>query len=263
MKIRIKKFHAAFLALGLALALLGCGKEKDSDKVGNAQLCLDKLGSNSKPSEVDICVSKIDGVESASAYGLRCAGSFMKEGFLNPNKIINAMAQLNSGGGGTVNFMSLITFTSTANISTDTANSSTAFNYCLRGEGKGSTLMASFGFMAMSLYQFMNAKSDPSCADAPTATGYDFSTCATNFIIAQPAAAVELTNATSVDAATISLQGSVGAVIIATYNISCVGTAANSSLCTTISQSITSAGGTNATPRAVAVKFFSALLGLP
>ncbi len=251
-----------FFIILLALGLVACGKEKDSDKVGNAQLCLDRLGSNSTPAEVTECVSKVDGVETSSAYGLRCAGSFMKEGFLNPNKIISAMAQLNGGSGGTTNFMQLITFTSAANIATDTANSSTAFDYCLRGEGKGSTLLASFGFMAMSLYKFMNSKSDPSCADTPAVTGYDFPNCATNFVIAQPLSAVELTNATSVDAATISLQRSIGAVIIATSSLSCTGSAASSSLCVTISNSISQAGGITADPRRIAVKFFQAL-GLP
>lgn len=249
--------------IGLALGLTGCGKEKDSDKVGNAQLCLDKLGSTAAPAEVDMCVAKADGVESPSAYGLRCAGSFLREGFLNPQKLIDATAQLNGNAGSTVNFMALITFTSAANIAGDTANSSTAFDYCLRGEGKGSTLLASFGFMAMSLYKFMDGKSNVSCADTPTATGYDFSTCATGFIIAQPASAVELTNPSTVDASTITLQRSIGAVIIATSNISCVGTAANTSLCSTITQAISSAGGVNADPRAVAVKFFSVLLGIP
>ncbi len=248
------------LLLLLALGLVACGKEKDSDKVGNAQLCLDKLASNSTPAEVDICLAKAEGVETASAYGLRCAGSFMKEGFLNPNKIINAMTQLTGAAGSTTNFMELITFTSAANITSDTNNSSTAFNYCLRGEGKGSTLLASFGFMAMSLYKFMDSKSGVSCADTPDATGYDFSTCLTGFVTLAPGSAADLINASSVDPATVTIQTSMGAVIIATSNISCTGTSANTTLCLSISQAILDAGGITANPRTIAVKFFDQLI---
>ncbi len=248
------------LLLLLALGLVACGKEKDADKVGNAQICLDKLASNSTPAEVDLCLAKAEGVETASAYGLRCAGSFMKEGFLNPNKIINAMTQLTGAATGTSNFMGLITFTSKANIASDTSNSSTAFDHCLRGEGKGSTLLASFGFMAMSLYKFMDSKSNISCADTPGATGYDFSTCLSGFAMNAPLAALDLINASSVDPATITIQTSMGAVIIATSNISCTGSSANTSLCTSITQAISDAGGINANPRTVAVKFFDQLI---
>ena len=242
-----------FLIL-LALGLVACGKEKDADKVGNAQLCLDKLGYSSSPSEVSDCVSKADGVETAAAYGIRCAGSFMKEGFLNPNKIISAMNQLNGAAGGTTNFMSLITFTSAGAIATDTTNSSSAFDYCLRGQGKGSTLLASFGFMAMSLYSFMRAKGAV-CSGTPAATGYDFVGCGTSFVTSQPLAAIQLGNASSVDPATITIQRSLGAVLISTSNISCTGTSANTTLCSTISTSISEAGGINADPRAIAVRF--------
>lgn len=240
----------------LALGLVACGKEKDSDKVGNAQLCLDRLASNSTPAEVTECVSKADGVETSAAYGLRCAGSFMKEGFLNPNKIISAMRQLNGGSSGTVNFMTLITFTSTGAIASDTANSSTAFDYCLRGGGKGSTLLASFGFMAMSVYSFMRLKAIPNCSGTPLASGYDFQTCATSFATSNPGAVIALNDPSTVDAATITIQRSIGTVLIAASNISCTGTAANSSLCSTITASISEAGGVTADPRAIAVRFF-------
>lgn len=253
-------FIMAFISVGL----FACGSAKDSDKIGDAQLCLDKLGASAPASEVNSCLEKIDGLESAAAYGLRCAGSFMKEGFLDPEKLINAMDQLN--GGSTTNFIGLITFSSAGVIATDTSNAYKAFDYCLKGEGKGSTLISSFGYLGMALYQFLDSQDNASCDDAPGATGYDFDECLTNFTdpgngqaVANALTLAQLGNEASGVAAVATLQSSIGAVLISTANISCSTRQANQDLCTMVNNAVTAAGGIS-NPRLVAKHFLTGLL---
>lgn len=252
------------IAVLLSLVLIACGKETDLDKIGDCQMCLDKLGAAAAPAEVNSCLDKIDGIETTAAFGLRCAGSFMKEGFLDASKLINAMTQLDNGG--TASFMKLITFTSAANISTDTDNAYKAFNYCLKGEGKGSTLIASFGYVAMAMYNYMHTAAG-TCDTAPEATGYDFNECLTNYGIwslgnpGSPLRATELANPSAADASVATVQGSVGAILISTANISCSTSNAIEDLCVLINDSITAAGGTG-NSRAVATQFFKKLLGI-
>jgi hypothetical protein len=266
-----KKRTVLFLSLVTIItsALISCGKEKDIDKIGNAQLCLDGLAVSSTAADVNDCLSKIDGIESTAAYGIRCAGSFMKEGFLNPSKMISAMSQLN-GTTGTTSFMKLITFTSAGVLAADTADSYTAFNDCLLGEGKGSTLFASFGFVAMSLYKYFNANDAADCPAAPGPSGYPFDTCTTGYLtystnVADPtfpantASLQALSDPTTANAPAQTVQASIGAVLISTSNISCVGSATNAQLCKLITTAISDAGGTT-NPRSVATHFFAAVL---
>lgn len=248
---------ARILIFGFTLLTISCGSKQDVDKVGEAQYCLDGLGSSPSASDVNDCVDKVSGVESVSAYGIRCAGYFIKEGFADPKKYTSAFDQLS--GSGTSNFMGLLTFTSARSITTDTTNSSNAFNTCLRSEGKAATMISAFGYMAMALYQYLystDAGTD-ACSPTPAATGYDLADCITQYKsdVGNIAALAALGNASTAVATAATLQSSLGSVIVATYNISCTtGVGANKELCTTLKRAIDNAGGQNNT-RGVAVQF--------
>lgn len=255
------------LLMSIALIVLfSCGKERDIDKIGDAQLCMDELGASASASEVDECLTRIEGLESTAAYSLRCAGSFMKEGFLDPTKLTSAIEELESSG--TANFMSLITFTSANDISSDTSNAYAAFEHCLKAEGKASTLFASFGYIAMSLYQYMDGNDGGNdCVSTPGATGYAFDTCAAawaanplNFT-PPPGVLGNLLDASAGNPSTdaVDVQTSIGSVMVSTYNVSCMGRVANVDLCDKLKTAIDAAGGTS-DARAVAVKFFQTSL---
>ena len=70
------KTYLGLAATATLLLLVSCGP-KDSDKIGDAQLCLD----NATSSNVSDCVQKVDGLESPGAYVIRCSANFIQEGF--------------------------------------------------------------------------------------------------------------------------------------------------------------------------------------
>ncbi len=247
---------------------MACGSEKDADKIGNAQICLDNLPVSATPTQVDACMTAIEGISSAEAEHLRCAGAFMKEGFLDPTKVADAMSSI---GGGTLGFMSFMSFTSEGGIAADTTNAANAFSSCFNSGAKGTTLISSFTYIAMALYQYMSDNDTSgvgnNCAAAPAGSplSYDLSCSAawavagTNALPGGPAA--ELGDAATVDPAAISVQNALGAVIIATASASCGETQVNADLCATFDTAITNGGGVGS-PRGVAVEFISTLLGI-
>lgn len=231
----------------LALALTSCGA-KDIDKLGDAQSCLDSSTNANAPQ----CVAGLEGNESAKAYELRCAANFIREGFSDPTKYSNAFSQVGSGssGGGVSSFMGLITFTSNNNITADTANSATTFDYCLKSGAKGSVLISAFGYLSLSMYNFFYSKSPATCPAAPVAGSYDINTCITSIgslgvsglLIFQDLADPTLTNPS---AESLSVRASVGSIVVSTYNISCLTSTTNQQLCTSLKNSIDKGGGSS------------------
>ncbi len=230
------------------ISLVSCGSEKESDKIGDAQICLNKA---TDLTSSNACLAKIEGIESTAAYAVRCNGSFIAEGFANPVKYINATSQLNGTGGGTASFMALMTFTAATTFAENLTNAGTTFSNCLKSGAKGTTLLSSFGYLAMSIYNYAKNKSG-TCSDNPTT---DFSSCLSS---TDPNALIKVVDPTTADTDAINLQTSIGSVIISSYNISCAGKGANESLCSTMSTTITSAGGTG-NVRAVGSNFFKTL----
>lgn len=246
------------------LTLASCGSEKESDKIGDAQIC---LNSATTAATANACLTKIDGITSTAAYAVRCNGSFISEGFASPTKYITAAQSLNGSNNGTTTFMGLITFTSAGSLSTDLTNASNTFTYCLTSGAKGTTLLSSFGYLAMSMYNYArstgNGATQTACPTTPTASGYNFSSCLTAFAVtnavSNATAISNMVSSSTSDSAASTLQSSMGSVIVSTYNISCSGSSANQSLCNTLNTAITNAGGVNNT-RSVAVQFFQALI---
>lgn len=234
------------LTLTTSLYLISCGSEKESDKIGDAQICLNKA---TDLTSSNACVAKIEGIESTAAYAVRCNGSFIAEGFADPAKYIRATDQLN--GGGTTNFMAFMSFSAAPTFAENLANAGSTFSNCLKSGAKGTTLLSSFGYLTMSIYNYAKNKSG-TCGSNPTT---DFSSCLSS---TDPNALIKMVDPATSDADAINLQTSIGGVIISSYNISCAGKGANETLCNTLSTTITNAGGTG-NARAVGSNFFKTL----
>lgn len=252
-----------------SLALIGCGGERDIDKVGDAQACLDKVDP-ADASAVDQCLEPIRDLSGPGVESLRCTASFMKEGLATGERILKGFERFGGGSGSseTIALLEILSFTSSNSIGTNFQNAETAFQSCYKSEAKGATLLASFSYLTMSLLNFMSSKTfctDPAADhDGVGFDYYDLETCfnITGVLDPKLPAIVELVNANSVDAAAIGVQNGIGSILITTARLSCPENgAANKEMCAKFNQAIENGGGVNQ-PRAVAVEFFGAVLGL-
>lgn len=259
------------IVASLCLGLLSCGGAKDADKIGDAQFCLDKLPAVPTATEVDACMSPIEGMDSVGAQAIRCSAGFIREGFSNGSRFLQAFEAIDSGtdSSSMQALMGILTFASTNSVATNFSNASTTYSACLASGGKGSTLLASFTFLTMGLVRFFHVKAPGTCADTPQTHPtnsyryYDLEDCASGAVSTAPLDVVQMMNESSVDADAIQVQTGLGAVIIGTSLISCGANAsANNELCSVFANAITAAGGTGNTRR-VAIEFFRDVLGLP
>lgn len=249
----------AFVCMGL----VACGGEKDGDKIGDAQICLDGLA-NPTSAEVDACLEKIDGISSAGADSIRCAGGFIREGFGNAQRFVDAMSAIdgNSSGSNVQTLMGLLTFASNNSLSVNHGNAVSTFNSCLSSGGKGSTLLASYTYLTMSMVKFYNGRGAVNCSSNPSVNGsnyryYDLTACINGGVVHT----IDLLNASTNAPDAIEAQNGIGAVIISAYVLSCRGSSTDSPLCELMTKSIDAAGGTSS-PRDVSVKFFEEAVGL-
>lgn len=264
MKVLTKVFRVLFISVLFfytPFILSSCGSEKDVDKIGNAQQCLNEATSSTAMD----CVTKVDGLTSTGSYNIRCAAAFVREGFANPTKYTTAFDSL-KGSSGTSGFMGLITFSSAKSIATDTANANTTFNDCFKAGAKGKTLISSFGYLSTALLNYFASILGTTECSTPSTSGYDLTSCiASAKSTTDPTKIIEIAkivSSTESDSSSAGLvQSSVGSVIISTYTISCSGKGANQDLCDKLSASITAGGGTSS-PRGVAISFFKTNLGL-
>lgn len=266
---KIKTLTAVAVSLSM---ITGCGSQKDADKVGDAQTCIDNLSLTATTAEINACAEKIDGMTTTGAEGIRCTVGFLREGFANGKRFLDAVHSIDSGTGGssTQNLMGLLSFSSAGAVAQDYENVSSTFNSCVASGGKGSTLLASFSFVTLGLMKYFVAKG--SCADTRATstdssyTYYDLGQCLTDtatYIAGDPMnrafILTELQSSSSSDNDAISAQAGIGSVIVATYQLSCRGTNANNDLCELLSTAIDAAGGpTN--PRGVAVQFVTQVM---
>lgn len=89
------KFQKLIAAFVIPLFLISC-KQSESDKVAEAQNCLNESSS----SNVHLCLNIIDGINSQKAHSIRCSVSFIQQGFDQADKFINALEGLESSTGG-------------------------------------------------------------------------------------------------------------------------------------------------------------------
>jgi hypothetical protein len=135
--------------------IISCA-EKENDKIGDAQFCLDNLTDYSA-TNVNACTVGMQGLESKDAYMVRCSANFIIEGFADPNKFLTAINQLSSAGNTnpTMAMMGLLTFkskgTDAASITANKAFAAETFEYCKLSGSAGSILMSSFVNMATTI----------------------------------------------------------------------------------------------------------------
>jgi hypothetical protein len=125
----------------LSLLTVACGKETDNDKVADAQSCLD----TATAADADYCVSKVDGIETANAYLIRCAGKFVKEGFNDPTKLSTALSNLSgdsTGASGSTAMMAALTFKAETTSALNSTSAQQALVYCQRANSTGLILLA-------------------------------------------------------------------------------------------------------------------------
>lgn len=115
------------------LFLAACSGPKDSDKIADAQSCLD----TAKPAEAPACVSKVDGIDSEGANLIRCAGKFVKEGFSDPAKLAATLNSTTGGSGGGTAMMAALAFTTEATVDLNATSAQSAFDYCTKAKSKG------------------------------------------------------------------------------------------------------------------------------
>lgn len=242
----------------LPFIIISCGP-KEVDKIGEAQQCLDTATKGNATN----CMDLVDGMDSVGAYNIRCASKFINEGF-GTTELMNSLSQLTSGSSGITSFMDYIAFSSAGQIDQDDASSSLAFDYCYKSGSKGATMLAAFSSISTSMYKYFNSCDSTSCSATPNGgTGrYSINTCISGLTSSSCFTNLTyLADFNTADSATVSLQTSLGSVIISTYQLSCAGTGANKTLCESFESAITDAGGTS-NKRKVAAEYLKNLLGL-
>jgi hypothetical protein len=76
--------------LPLIFLVLAACSESEDDKIGQAQLCLDKAS----PSEAEGCVREIQNINKPAAQGVKCAAGFVSEGFGRGDRYAKALQQI-------------------------------------------------------------------------------------------------------------------------------------------------------------------------
>jgi hypothetical protein len=215
-------FSNKILLLAVVALMAGCA-ESDSDKVGDAQFCLDNTTDYSQ-SSIDACTASLSGIESKDAYMVRCSANFIIEGFADPNKFISAFDQLKGkSSNATTAMMSVLAFKSQTTATGNKDFAQTTFNHCTASGSAGATLISSFANLATYIAATTSIASSLVTGGSISAT--------------QMASAVsELGN---------SSNETLGATAQAAYATSCAsGSESNAQLCQTLGAAVTN--GTSA-----------------
>lgn len=211
MKIGKNKNLPLVCALSLSVLLASCGP-KDADKVGQAQLCIDKATQGTAAA----CMEKIVGIESASAYALRCSANFIDEGFTQPARFQQAFDAFdNNSSGNTEAFMSVMTFKSKSTIDDNVDFANQTLEYCNKSGAKGLMLLGSMASTSTVLAKVADTLGGS--GSTPTADQ-----------INDALEALQADPNSPTNQATIS---AIGTAISSTYSASCQDGTANQSLC--------------------------------
>lgn len=205
-------------ALSLSATLISCGP-KDADKVGEAQLCLDKAAQGAAAA----CLEKIAGIDTAAANTMRCSAGFIDEGFTQPARFksaLDALSQQTNGQTNTLTFLSYIAFSSKATAQENSDFAEATYSACVKSEAKGLTMLGSMAMTATTI-----------SAIAGTVTQGD-------------GAGIQAAITTLLNSGDPAATAAVGSAVITTYNASCVeGAEANQGLCDQLNTYLADAGG--------------------
>jgi hypothetical protein len=212
--------------IGLSIMSLGLGgcQETDADKIGDAQLCIDKATA----ATVNSCLSKIEGIETPAANVLRCSAGFIEEGFDQADRLISSLEELDSGGEGSAGLMSLIAFKSKSGGSLNKAFASATAQYCLKSGQKGLSLLGTLAKSATILAALV----DGALSSISTIDPADIRLEITAL----------LNDAAANDPTALATVNDIGAAVAATYQIACSGSASTSDMCREMVEAIDTNG---------------------
>lgn len=218
------KLIIILFALPALCGLSACGA-KDSDKIGDAQYCLD----TSTASTVGACVDKVAGLETPGAYVIRCAANFIQKGFGEPAQIVDTFKNLdNSGSSTTTAFLAALNFA-------DASFAKQTYSYCLKTNQKGLSMLAAMVQSATSLAS-LGSTLGGACSSSSSSAS-DIQSCISNLV-----SDYNSSGSAGQEAAT-----TVGQTVLDVYQSSCqTGSQVNSSLCDQMNTAISSAGATDA-----------------
>jgi hypothetical protein len=207
---KIFKMQTVTISL-IALALISCAK-KDSDKIGDAQACLD----TSTRANVSQCVEKVSGIETSGAYVIRCAAAFIQEGFDDATRLSTAISNMGSSTGASainssISAMGTLAFTSGSTSAINSANAQAAQSYCSKSGSKGLILLASISSFATTVLTYGSTTS--------------------------------ITTGLSTAKDNADAQALVGSAVLAAYSSNCTGTvASNQQFCTQFTSVVSNSG---------------------
>ncbi|MGZ3749314.1 MAG: hypothetical protein ACXWQA_16045 [Pseudobdellovibrionaceae bacterium] len=207
--------YACVYALALVTTLSACAP-KTADKIGDAQLCLDKATQGTAAA----CLEKIEGIDTASANVMRCSAGFIDEGFTEPTRFkraFDALSQKSAGATNTLTFLSFIAFSSKGSAAANKAFAAETYAACLKTNAKGLTLLGSMAMTATVISGGLTALND----------GAAIQTAITSLLSGTDDAS----------------KSAIGSAVISTYTSSCTGgTQANQGLCSQLDGYLSGAG---------------------
>lgn len=209
-----RKNLALILALSATTALVSCGK-KDADKIGEAQLCLDKATQATAAS----CKTMVDGIDTKGANTIRCSANFIQEGFTEATRFKQAFDAFdNNSTSNTEAFMSVLTFKSQSTMDLNATFAEETYGYCSKTGSKGLMFLGTMASTATTFAKVAYSLTGGASGTTPTAQQIND-------------ALTDLKNnpSSGSNASTIS---AVGTVVASTYTTSCqTGSDANQSMC--------------------------------
>jgi hypothetical protein len=215
----------------LGLALVGCGKETDADKIADAQYCLDYSDSTN----VDQCLTKIEGLQSEGANLIRCGAAFIKEGYSSPTKLSTALTNISSGSGGssgaaTTAVIAALAFTTKSNATDNATFALDTYNTCVKSKSNGLILLAGLSLTSTTLWSLglSGSSTPPTAAQLQTLMGTLASNPSAAATVGDAAVTMYQTNCATSNSAPGSMcaqfQSAVNTVPGGTSNPSGVGT---------------------------------------
>lgn len=215
-----------YILVFLALGLVSCAAKKDSEKIGDAQYCMD----HAEPSEAKDCLSGIEGLETKQAYYLRCAAGFLAEG-LGETETLVSITETMEDNTDQMALLSILAFKSEATNEANQANAEATLSNC---QAAGSSVLVKLATVA-NMSSVLAAAGD-----------IDWSNPANT----DPATATAILEAAA-ENSTPETQAAIGAAVISTYQSECAGKTTDD--CEKINAAIEAAGGTD-DPGAVGVE---------
>jgi hypothetical protein len=200
-----KIFLFPLVIILVAFSVIGCEEEEDN-QIAQAQQCLDGLRDSDN---AQVCINKVNGLNSAEANIIRCHASFHLGG-ITTTSIVAAVSDYESAPAADKEATLLVALSQTP----DSSRSNTTYSYCAKTGVPGLVYMATISNMGTIVKEF-GANPDPATAMAACAGG------------------------------TSCEEDVIGEMAVNLYDIYCVGGASQTQICTDINSSINNVGAGN------------------